>query len=111
MVCKICERRRRLTRERVRKFRIKQRSSKMIHKVFTVYDTATGSYMRPFFDVARGAALRGFADIVSDTNSAIGKHPQDFTLFEIGEFDYGTGKFTTYDAPVSLGCAIEFLPQ
>lgn len=83
----------------------------MIVKVFTVFDAGIGSYMRPFFDVARGAALRSFADIVQDKNSAIGKHPQDFTLFEIGEYDDSCAKFNLYDTPVSLGVAIEFLPK
>ncbi len=48
---------------------------------------------------------------MQDKNSAIGKHPQDFTLFEIGEYDDSTAKITTYDAPVSLGVAIEFLQK
>ena len=83
----------------------------MILKIFTVFDSGISAYMRPFFDVARGSALRSFADIVQDKTSAIGKHPQDFTLFEIGEYDDSTAKITTYDAPVSLGVAIEFLQK
>lgn len=110
MVCKVCEERRAAQRERVRKFRLKQRRSTVLHKVFTVFDSGIEAYMKPFFDVARGAAIRSFSDIVQDKSSAIGKHPQDFTLFELGEYDDSTGKFILYDAPVSLGTAIEFLP-
>lgn len=83
----------------------------MIVKVFTVFDAGVSSYLKPFYEVARGAAIRSFADIVQDKDSAIGKHPQDFTLFELGEYDDSCAKFTMYDTPVSLGLAIEFLPK
>lgn len=78
-------------------------------KVFSVFDSGVGAYMRPFYDVARGAALRSFCDIAQDTTSAIGKHPQDFTLFELGEYDDSNATFNLHKTPVSLGLAIEML--
>lgn len=81
----------------------------MIFKIYSVFDSAVGDYARPFYDVSRGSALRSFSDIAQDSTSAIGKHPQDFTLFELGEYDSSTAKFDIYSTPVSCGVAIEFI--
>ena len=80
----------------------------MIMKVFSVYDSAVGAYMTPFFMQSSGAAIRAFTDITNDLQSAICKHPSDYSLFELGSWDDATCAFTFLTAPVSLGCAIEY---
>lgn len=60
--------------------------------VYTIYDVATGAYMRPFFQQADGQALRSFSDIALDADHEIGKHPADYTLYRIGSFNDTTGK-------------------
>ena len=59
---------------------------------YTIYDVASGIYMRPFFSQADGQAVRGFKDIATDAEHEIGKHPEDYTLFRIGSFNDTTGK-------------------
>ena len=58
---------------------------------YTIYDVASGIYMRPFFSQADGQAIRGFKDIACDAEHEIGKHPQDYTLYRIGSFNDTTG--------------------
>lgn len=111
MVCRVCERRRRLGRDRVRKFRLNNKENAVLHKVFTVFDSKTGSYCAPFFLKARGEAIRSFTDTAMGKDSLISSHPEDFTLFELGEYDDSCAKFFLHDTPVSLGVAIELLPR
>ncbi len=59
---------------------------------YTIYDVASGIYMRPFFSQADGQAIRGFKDIATDADHEIGKHPEDYTLYRIGAFNDTTGK-------------------
>lgn len=59
---------------------------------YTIYDVASGVYMRPFFSQADGQAIRGFNDIALDMNHEVGKHPEDYTLYRVGSFNDTTGK-------------------
>lgn len=79
----------------------------MISKAFTVYDSKIGAYLAPFFMKSRGEALRAWMDIVNDEKSAFNKHPEDFTLFEVGEYDDEKGQFKNLLTPHSLGVATE----
>lgn len=79
----------------------------MLHQAFTVYDNKVESYLRPFFCMTNGEAIRSFTDAVNDPTSAFHKHPADFTLFQIGVYDDTHGVLKASD-PVNLGCAIEY---
>jgi len=59
---------------------------------YTIYDVASGIYLRPFFSQADGQAMRGFKDISTDADHDVGKHPEDYTLYRIGSFNERTGK-------------------
>ena len=58
---------------------------------YTIYDVASGVYMRPFFSQADGQAIRGFKDIATDADHEVGKHPEDYTLYRIGDFNDTNG--------------------
>lgn len=81
----------------------------MIYKVCSIFDSKVEAFMQPFFVPARGAALRMFADLVEDSQTAVSKHPADFTLFELGSYDDSNAKFDMYATPVSLCLAVEFV--
>ena len=80
-------------------------------KIFTIFDSKVESYSVPFFQPHVGHAIRQFTDLVNDPKTSVGKYPEDYTLFEIGEYDEVTGKITQYDANKSLGCAVEFVKK
>ena len=82
----------------------------MLHKVFTVFDSKIGSYCAPFFLKARGEAIRSFVDTAQGKDSLISSHPEDFTLFELGEFDDLNATFVLHPTPISLGVAVELIP-
>lgn len=81
----------------------------MILKVYTVYDSKAEAYLQPFFSQSKGVAIRSFQEAVRDEKSNISKYPEDFTLFELGEYDDANSKFNLHDTPQSLGVAVEFL--
>lgn len=80
----------------------------MKHKIFTVYDSKVQAYMLPFYQQTKGAAIRAFKDTCNDSTHPFYKHPEDYTLFELGEFDDGKAKFELYKTPISLGVAHEY---
>lgn len=80
----------------------------MVLKVFCVRDQKTEAYMQPFFMKTKGEAIRAWSDTVSDKQTQFNKHPEDFTLFEIGEYNDDNGILIPHQALVSLGNALEF---
>lgn len=81
----------------------------MILHMFTVYDSKARAYLPPFFMQSKGAAIRSFDDSVNDPASAFHKHPEDYTLMELGTYDDSKAEFDLLEAHDALGCAIEFL--
>jgi len=76
-------------------------------KVVSVYDSAAAVYSNPVYAVSKGAALRSFMDAVADPNSAFAKHPEHYSLFDLGEFDESTASFDLLKAPLLLANAWE----
>lgn len=83
----------------------------MILKIFTVHDSKAEAYLPPFFMSSRGQAIRAFTDTIADRSTQFSKHPADFTLFEIGEYDDQKGTLTQYETKQNLGLALDFIPQ
>lgn len=75
--------------------------------VVSVRDSAVNAYMRPFAVPAIGAAVRSFQDEVQRSDSDLNKHPEDYELFEIGQFDDETGLIIA-SSPRSLARAVDF---
>jgi len=82
----------------------------MKHLLFTVYDEKAEMFMSPFFVPTLGLAIRAFADCVNSDDHHFGKHPQDYTLFGLGEFDDSDATFN-HKSKKSLGNGVEFLSK
>lgn len=59
----------------------------MNHVIYTVFDSASGVYDRPFVANSDGSAVRAFGDICMSADHPIGQHPEDYSLYRIGTFD------------------------
>ena len=79
--------------------------------VFSVYDSKAEMFNQPMFMKALGQALRAFGDEANRPESEIYKHPDDYTLFLIGEFDMESGLLTPLTTPKSYGLAREHQAQ
>lgn len=81
----------------------------MKHNVYSIFDAAAEAYFPPFFLHTEGMAIRGFTDAVNDPESQVGKHPKDYTLFQIGTFDDNTGIITPLQTNKPLGNGLHFV--
>ena len=81
----------------------------MLFTVFSIYDTAIKSWLPPMYARNNGEMIRNFADAVSDPQSKLAKHPQDYVLFELGTFDDDKCLFSLLKAPVRLCMAMDFV--
>lgn len=79
----------------------------MKHLLFAVHDTKAQAFLPPFSLPALGMAKRTFSDCVNDKQHAFGRHPSDYTLFQIGTYDDETA--TIFPEKHSLGNGIEYL--
>jgi hypothetical protein len=76
--------------------------------VYSIFDSAAKAYTQPFFMHNDGLAIRAFQDNVNaEQENNISKHPDQFTLFKIAEFDDATGQIEAI-SPRSLGNGLEF---
>lgn len=81
----------------------------MILKIFSVYDQKAQAYLPPFYLPNSALAIRTFTDAVNTDDHAFHKHPQDYLLVEIGEFDDSSATIDCYPALKSLGTAFEYI--
>jgi len=74
-----------------------------VSQIFATYDRAAESFMNPFVVPHSGVAIRGFTDAINSSgDSDISKHPDDFDLYYIGDFDASTGFVTPHPEGKSL---------
>ncbi|AXH71833.1 MAG: nonstructural protein [Microviridae sp.] len=76
-------------------------------KVFSVLDSKLGSFAQPWFSPNTETGIRAFVEAARDPSTTLGKYPEDFSLYLLGEFDDDTGQFTQ-STPTSLGTAASF---
>lgn len=63
-------------------------------RLFAVFDSKAGFFSNPFVEQREESAIRQFCDAVNDKNpqNMWYKHPEDYSLFNIGSFDNLTGE-------------------
>ena len=80
-------------------------------KAFAVLDVKASAYGMPMFMSTRGLALRGFADACADSRSMLAQHPEDYQLFEIGEYDQNNGRLNSLEQPELVATASQVVAQ
>lgn len=83
----------------------------MLLKIVSIYDNAAGAFARPFFVQSHGQAIRSFGDEIKRQapDNELNRHPMDFALYDIGEYDDGTGKIIQPDTPQVLSRGSDFV--
>lgn len=71
----------------------------MILKVYSVYDEKAGIFAQPFFMPNKGTALRAMSGVFKNTEHEFSKFPQDYTIYELGDYDDNSGRINSYDKP------------
>lgn len=78
--------------------------------IMSVFDVAAGAFARPWFVASRALGVRMFSDEVQRKaeDNPMYRHPGDYQLFEMGEFDDNSGLFRTKDLPELVARATDF---
>lgn len=63
-------------------------------KLYSIKDTKIG-FTQIFILPNNAAAIRWFGEIALDEKNPIGKHPEDYQLFAMGELNEETGEITS----------------
>jgi len=81
----------------------------MIHKLFSIHDAKANAYLPPFILPRVEMAERVFGDAINSEDHQFGKHPDDYTLFELGSFDDHTAMYIIHTAKISRGNGLEYV--
>lgn len=70
---------------------------------YAVFDRKAEMYSTPFLEIKDGTAIRAVQDIViNNKDHAFAKHPSDFSLHRLGEFDEMSGVITGKNKPEKI---------
>lgn len=78
-------------------------------KLFAVRDVKADSFGAPLSIATRGLAVRSFQDACLRKDSDLSKYPQDYMLFELGEYDPNSGRLSSNSVPVFIASAVEVI--
>ena len=79
----------------------------MIQKIYAVRDAKSEMFTNPTYKATPGVAEREFRMMVNDKESQLSAFPEDYALYELGEYDNLTGSIVSYDTPKHLVNALQ----
>lgn len=68
-------------------------------KIYTIRDSKGEYFSQPFHQLSPGQAERTFKDMILEPKNPVNSHPEDFSLYYLGEYDELTGKMKLLDSP------------
>lgn len=72
-------------------------------KLFSVYDAKAEGHKPPFAVETIGQAERAFLDACKEPGTDLQKHPEDYQLWLVGEFDIYSGEIVAVRTHVANG--------
>lgn len=60
-------------------------------QIYAIFDMASGTYEKPFFSPADDIVKREFLNVATAADHPINRHPKDYSLWRLGNFDDNTG--------------------
>lgn len=83
----------------------------MIKKVFAIYDEKADYFMKPFLLDEIAEARRVFGDAIADEKTAVCKHPADYRLYMLGQFDVKLGKMLPLDVNKLVASGTDYITK
>lgn len=79
-------------------------------RIYVTYDSKGETYENLHLFKAKGDAIRAFTNAVNkqEPNNVYYTNPEDFTLFEMGEYDMEKGEIKLHKEKQCLGCLMEY---
>lgn len=78
----------------------------MIIRCYSVFDRKALQYYPPFYQATDGLAVRSFGDLANDPQTNVGRHPADYVLFYIGDYDDQKGALMPVSPLVHIADAV-----
>lgn len=78
-------------------------------KVFSIFDKKAEIFNTPFFQLNDRVAVRSLCDLCADSRSFVSKHPEDYALYCLGDFDDRSGAIASA-VPVIVAEATACMP-
>lgn len=79
-------------------------------KIYSVFDGKAQTFSPPFVAKTDAEAIRILESVVIDERTTIGKYPDDYTLFAVGEWNEDSGIMSSPDyVKENLGLARQIL--
>lgn len=66
----------------------------MILGIYAIKDLKAAAFTPPFFQPRQEVAVRAFSDAIGDRDHPMSRHPEDYHLFYLGDFNDATGSVT-----------------
>lgn len=66
----------------------------MILRIYSIFDLKAQAFSAPFTHVNDEVAKRVLRDMLASNNSIYSRHPEDFALYFVGEFDDASAQIT-----------------
>lgn len=83
----------------------------MRFKMYVIYDIVTETHTHPITIQSDRDAIEQFRQLVNDPQTHYFKHPTDYLLMSIGEYDQQEGKITPFEKNKTTARAIELKEQ
>lgn len=83
----------------------------MILSMMAIRDAKSELFSQPMFYPAIGQAVRDFSDAVNDEKSGYHRHPEDYSLWHLGNFVDTTGELIPLPAPSCITLAVNVTTQ
>lgn len=87
----------------------------MKYVVCAIYDRIAQIHGVPVYNNSKGSMVRGFADTINrpDENNQLYKHPDDYDLYYLGEYDDAHATHELIDKPELLarGASVKITNQ
>lgn len=80
----------------------------MKQPMYAMFDSKAKAWLPPFLGRSDEDAKLSFAVLCQDGDHPVGRHPADYTLFHVGEWDTEAGEMAAVDPRVNLGNGIYF---
>lgn len=81
----------------------------MLIRMYSIYDKKVNVYQPPLFCHNAGDALRTCHMHFSNPETKVNKYPEDFDVYDIGEYDDQTGQLKPHTNPQFLSTAVDIL--
>lgn len=83
----------------------------MLLYAYSIYDTKALTYSPPFYAVAHGQAIRTVMDACADPNTNLGRHPADYTLYAVGQFNDANGELLSFKEREHISDVLALVPR